>query len=431
FYRPTERALLAAAALSSLEVNLDGGEGFGVGLLAGAELPAPERPASLDPLFGPLGRSPVARERALDASQYLRLAISGAVCSAVVRAVLQPLEVVKTTQQPPSSEVLSPPNDKNAGETGDFQSTAKSLLEAGGFGALYKGTDATVLATGVMGFASFGLNELFRLNGRSLESMTGDATGQPSALLVLGASIAAVFVSDSWLNTCGPSPNLVSKGRKTLRIAAQGFIAAPFETLRVRVMAPTESRSWGDVAREGIQSFFLQRQLGFGLQGHEVHDKSAQHKSGELATVSKGFSELWAGLGPFWAREIPFSACSPILGSRCRGGLFSLFPAAADAASLQISAVAGAIAGLASAVVSNPADVIITQISSADAAGRRSPGKLDLWKGLGARSVYFAAICAQFLLYDSVKELLGVGSGDLQLVLDVFGISQTAESLLG
>ena len=130
------------------------------------------------------------------------------------------------------------------------------------------------------------------------------------------------------------SPNLVSKGRKTLRIAAQGFIAAPFETLRVRVMAPTESRSWGDVAREGIQSFCLQRQL----QGHEVHDKSAQHKSGELATeaallakfrgdkrnglhsacrqVSKGFSELWAGLGPFWAREIPFSACDSAKGER-------------------------------------------------------------------------------------------------------------------
>ncbi|CAE7458399.1 mcfN [Symbiodinium sp. CCMP2456] len=360
YYRPTERALLAAAALSSLEVNLDGGEGFGVGRLAGAELPAPERPASLDPLFGPLGRSPVARERALDASQYLRLAISGAVCSAVVRAVLQPLEVVKTTQQ------LSPPSEKNAGETGDFQSTAKSLLEAGGFGALYKGTDATVLATGVMGFASFGLNELFR---RSLESMTGDTTGQPSALLVLGASIAAVFVS--------------------------GFIAAPFETLRVRVMAPTESRSWGELATEA---------------------------------VSKGFSELWAGLGPFWAREIPFSACKFLVFDLASRGLFSLFPAAADAASLQISAVAGSIAGLASAVVSNPADVIITQISSGDAAGRRSPGKLDLWKGLGARSVYFAAaICAQFLLYDSVKELLGVGSGDLQLVLDVFGISQTAE----
>ena len=40
-----------------------------------------------------------------------------------------------------------------------------------------------------------------------------------------------------------------------------------------------------------------------------------------------------------------------------QGALFSLFPAAADAASLEISAVAGAIAGLCSAVVSNPADV--------------------------------------------------------------------------
>ena len=29
----------------------------------------------LDPLFGPLGRSPVARARGLDASQYLRLAL--------------------------------------------------------------------------------------------------------------------------------------------------------------------------------------------------------------------------------------------------------------------------------------------------------------------------------------------------------------------
>lgn len=41
------------------------------------------------------------------------------------------------------------------------------------------------------------------------------------------------------------------------------------------------------------------------------------------------------------------------------------------------------------------------------------------------------AICAQFLIYDTVKELLGVSTGDLRLVLDVFGISAKAESLLG
>eukprot|EP00415_Alexandrium_ostenfeldii_P002292 UN2292 len=57
---------------------------------------------------------------------------------------------------------------------------------------------------------------------------------------------------------------------------------------------------------------------------------------------------------------------------------------------------------------------------------------VDLWSGLGARCVYFGVtICAQFLLYDTVKDFLGVGAGDLRLVLDVFGISAKAESVLG
>ncbi|CAE7380499.1 PIC2 [Symbiodinium pilosum] len=310
--------------------------------------------------------APTSDERSLrDARKALKL----------LRAALPPLAKGKVEEDHDSEQFVQYDSvvSKAAGDGLDFQSTAQKLLDAGGVGALYKGTDATILATGVMGFASFGLNELFR---RSLEKMNGDATGEPSALLVLAASIAAVFVS--------------------------GIIAAPFETLRVRVMAPTEGRSWGELATEA---------------------------------VSKGFSELWAGLWPFWAREIPFSACKFLVFDLASRALFSLFPAAADAASLEISAVAGAIAGLCSAVVSNPADVIITQISfssGGDTSGRRSLSTLNLWKGLGARSVYFAAaICAQFLLYDSVKELLGVGSGDLQLVLDVFGISRTAESLLG
>lgn len=193
YYRPQQQALLAAAALSSLAVNLDGGEGFGVGSFAASELPASDRPASLDPLFGPLGRSPVARARALDTSQYLRLAVSGAVCSAVVRAVLQPLEVVKTTQQ------LSPRNQKTVKKQGmldEFVATATDLMKEDGARALYKGTGATLLATSVMGFTSFGLNEFFR---RSLEKWSGDPFGEAGAPIVLAASISSVFVSaNSW-----------------------------------------------------------------------------------------------------------------------------------------------------------------------------------------------------------------------------------------
>lgn len=330
---------------------------------------SPDRPASLDPLFGPLGRSPVARARALDTSQYLRLAVSGAVCSAVVRAVLQPLEVVKTTQQ------LSPRNQKTVKKQGmldEFVATATDLMKEDGARALYKGTGATLLATSVMGFTSFGLNEFFR---RSLEKWSGDPFGEAGAPIVLAASISSVFVS--------------------------AILACPFETLRVRVMAPTEKRSFREIVGEA---------------------------AGKL-------SGLWAGLVPFWAREIPFSACKFLVFDLASRALFVIFPAASadGSGSLGISALAGALAGLVSAVVSNPADVVITQISSGgEDTGRASLGSLDLWKGLGARCVYFAAaICAQFLIYDTVKELLGVSTGDLRLVLDVFGISAKAESLLG
>ena len=362
YYKPKQQALLAAAALSSLQTTLDGGEGFGYGANSAKELPEVDRPASLDPLFGPLGRSPVARARDLDGSQYLRLAVSGAVCSALVRAVLQPLDVVKVTQQ------LSAPKE-GLGVVEGFQATASELMRDSGLQGLYKGTGATLLATSVAGFTSFGLNELFR---RSLERSSGDLFSEGSTAIVLAASISSVFVS--------------------------ALLACPFETLRVRVMAPTERRSLTEVATEAF---------------------------GDL----KG---LWAGLVPFWAREIPFSACKFLvfdLAARLLAAV--LLPEGVDS-SFEVSALAGAIAGLASAVVSNPADVIITQISSGQDPQRASLASLDLWKGLGARSVYFAAaICAQFLIYDTVKELLGVSTGDLRLVLDVFGISAKAESLLG
>lgn len=371
YYRPSQAALLAAAALSSLEVNLDGGEGFGVGSFAASELPEFDRPASLDPLFGSLGRSPVARARALDLSQYARLAFSGAVCSAVVRAVLQPLDVVKITQQL-STETRE---EEQGGVFDSFLSTASLLSRDGGLGALYKGTGATILATSVMGFTSFGLNEFFR---RSLEKWR-DPYAEATAPIVLAASIGSIFVAS--------------------------ILACPFETLRVRVMAPSERRSFGEITKEAIE----------GRDG-------------------RGLPSLWAGLVPFWAREIPFSACKFLVFDLASRALFAVFAPQAET-SLGISALAGALAGLMSAIVSNPADVVITQISSSGNikdAGRASLGSLDLWKGLGARCVYFAAaICAQFLIYDTVKEFLGVSSGDLRLVLDVFGISAKAESLLG
>ena len=52
---------------------------------------------------------------------------------------------------------------------------------------------------------------------------------------------------------------------------------------------------------------------------------------------------------------------------------------------------------------------------------KKPGGVLNLFVGLPSRATFFFLVIGlQFLLYDYVKILLGVGSEDLNLVLDVF-----------
>jgi hypothetical protein len=105
---------------------------------------------------------------------------------------------------------------------------------------------------------------------------------------------------------------------------------------------------------------------------------------------------------------------------------------------LAISAASGAVAGIAGAIVSHPADLILTKTSArsrSSVSDRESTswkvivkeimnqdgGISNLFVGLGARSTFFFLVIGlQFFLYDYVKNLFQVGSDDLSLVLDVF-----------
>lgn len=103
---------------------------------------------------------------------------------------------------------------------------------------------------------------------------------------------------------------------------------------------------------------------------------------------------------------------------------------------LAISAISGAIAGIAGAIVSHPADLILTLTSASkgehddddkdwkavvqELIGQEG-GIANLFVGFPARaSFFFMVIGLQFFLYDYVKNLFQVGSDDLSLVLDVF-----------
>lgn len=115
----------------------------------------------------------------------------------------------------------------------------------------------------------------------------------------------------------------------------------------------------------------------------------------------------------------------------------------AGAIGLLISAGAGAFAGIAGAVISHPADLILTLTSksssntdvSDDGDQEKGPSWLPLVKeliskdggisnlfaGLPARATFFFLVIGlQFFLYDYAKNVFQVGSEDLTLVLDVF-----------
>ena len=158
---------------------------------------------------------------------------------------------------------------------------------------------------------------------------------------------------------------------------------------------------------------------------------------------------LWSGFAPILSRELPFAVVKfltfdliattiiAFINSQIGDGALPV-QVGIGPLGLTVSAASGAVAGIAGAIVSHPADLILTKTSSAN---RRAEGKQDkvdwrdvvkdlisqpggianLFVGLPARSLFFFLVIGlQFFLYDYVKSVFEVGSDDLSLVLDVF-----------
>jgi len=170
----------------------------------------------------------------------------------------------------------------------------------------------------------------------------------------------------------------------------------------------------------------------------------------------KDLLPLWSGFAPTLSRELSFAipkfvvfdvlsrTIVDFVNSQTLEGALPL-QVGAGPAGLAVSAVAGAIAGVAGAVVSHPADLILTytsvskksnEVSDSDTRESAAPpgwvgvvkellsregGVANLFIGLPARGIFFFLVIGlQFFLYDYVKNLFQVGTDDLSLVLDVF-----------
>ena len=180
------------------------------------------------------------------------MALSGAVCTVLVRTALNPLELVKTKIQLRNDDELLDfavqrqslrPKEKSSREDNSTvlsrlgSSTTigtidliTSLIEKRGFLSLFQSADITFLASLVFGSFGFGATELFR-RSFSLIFFPDDAGSQEEGqeqLFLLAAAAAASIITSAF--------------------------AAPFETLRVRSMGYAEPKSLNDVFTDFVVS---------------------------------------------------------------------------------------------------------------------------------------------------------------------------------
>ncbi|GKY96845.1 hypothetical protein MPSEU_000643600 [Mayamaea pseudoterrestris] len=242
-----------------------------------------------------------------------------------------------------------------------------------GVGTFFTGWVPTFLGFFVWGGVSYALTEFLR---RALTVVFADNATQLEVLIILLASGAASFLG------C--------------------FVICPFEAVRIRSVAqPDYARSIVDVFKRIVKE--------------------------------EGVSSLFSAVPVFFTKEIPFAMAKFTVFDISTTMLYEAFPAANEdlQLSLLVSLAGGTLGGFCAAVVSNPADVIISEmkkskndsgpVAAASMVLERG-GPPSLFRGLPLRLVFYALIVSlQFLVYDAVRFALGIGKDDLKLYLDVLG----------
>lgn len=249
----------------------------------------------------------------------------------------------------------------------------KTVLKEEGAAGFVQGWAPTFLGFFLWGGVSYALTEFIR---RFLtESLGTEAIGF-EVPIILCASAAGAFVGS--------------------------FIICPFESVRIRAV------SQKDYAPD-IFSVFLRMYR------------------------EEGVPSLFAAVPLFLVKEIPFAMAKFTVFDLSTAWMYTQFPAAREdlQLSLLVSLLGGTFGGVSAAVVSNPADVTISTLKKSKsnvgafataALILENGGPSALFRGLPLRFVFFALLVSlQFLVYDSIRFALGIGTDDLKLYLDVLG----------
>ena len=245
----------------------------------------------------------------------------------------------------------------------------RKIVAEEGSSMLLKGAGPTAVGYFLQGAFKFGFNEFFK--GKFTEA-AGPANAQTYRLPIwLGASACAEFIADLFL--------------------------CPLEATRIRLVA--------------------QPDFGKGLL-----DASAK------ILRQEGFFAFYKGLSPLLLKQVPYTMAKFSVFEATSEFVYKSLPTKkadmSTGAQLSVSLGSGVVAGVAAAIISQPADTLLSKINQEKSNEGFLPtllkiskrlGASGLFLGTGARCVMVGTITAgQFFIYDYFKIIMGVSPQQLK-----------------
>ncbi|XP_044714900.1 mitochondrial carrier protein [Hirsutella rhossiliensis] len=248
--------------------------------------------------------------------------------------------------------------------TSNFQAWGR-IYRAEGLRGIFTGWSPTLFGYSAQGAFKYGWYEYFK---KTYSDMAGpEAAAKYKTGLYLAASASAEFLADVAL--------------------------CPFEAVKVRMQGSMPNPYAGTVA--GIRA----------------------------VTAKEGWAGLYKGIYPLWGRQIPYTMMKFASFETIVEMMYRRLPGEkkdyGKAAQTGVSFTGGYLAGILCAIVSHPADVMVSKLNASrepgeafgGAMGRiyRDIGFAGLWNGLPVRIVMIGTLTGlQWMIYDYFKIFMGL-----------------------
>ncbi|GAA5946364.1 hypothetical protein JCM3765_000215 [Sporobolomyces pararoseus] len=289
---------------------------------------------------------------------YAKFFAAGALCCTLSHGGMVPIDVVKTRIQ------LEPALAK-LGMVG----TGRKIVAEEGIRGLATGFGSTAVGYFGQGGLKFALNDFFKLQFAKQAGGAEKAVEHRMAIY-LGAAAAAEFFADIFL--------------------------APLEAVRIRLVS---DRKYATNLATGFKRM----------------------------AAEGGLKELYAAFIPLYLKQGPYSvgqfATNEFLHELANKSMSPERQASLSTLEQTgLTLACGLGAGVAAAVLSHPADTLLSKINKGE-GGKGSPlskmvtiskqiGFTGIWAGLGPRIVMTAGlVSSQFLMYGAIKDALGANKG--------------------